>query len=70
MQVDHRQESYQVMAKSWAAFHAKAPWWRTKGSLHAKMRVFPLPVCANSACARGPRHRTGCACFRRCGLNR
>lgn len=42
MQSDQEFEFASVLAKSWAAFHANSPLWRTKERLHAKLRVLHL----------------------------
>lgn len=58
MQAEHACEFEKTASKTWAAFHLKSLQWRTRGSLHAKLRVFHLSVYASFAWASGTRHWT------------
>lgn len=51
-------EFAQVLSRTWAAFHMKAPLRRTKGSLHAKLRIKHLSVYASFSWSSGTRHWT------------
>lgn len=56
MQADLELEFTQVQSNAWAAFHRKAPLWRTKGRLHAKLRILHLSVSVSFAWSSGTRH--------------
>lgn len=53
MQANYELEFTQVLANVLAASHTKAPLWRTRGSLHAKLRVLRLSTNVSFARASG-----------------
>lgn len=55
-QADSTREFDEIVARAWSAFHAKAPLWRSRGHLHAKLRLLHLGIFLRFAWASGTRH--------------